>query len=232
MPKSKALLAGERFGLLTAVSEVGRSSRGAILWLFKCECGREHITRATSARLGKTGSCGCLYGRPGANSERRGEKYKGEENPNFKHGRFGSDVYTIWAGMLNRCKNASNPGFKNYGGRGISVCQRWQDSFENFLTDMGPRPSSRHTVERIDNDGNYAPDNCRWATYTEQARNRRNNAKVTIGGRTVTVAQAAEEAGMGVRKLRKRINSGVDPELAVSIRHRPRRWTKVFRPPE
>jgi hypothetical protein len=106
--------------------------------------------------------------------------------------------HDAWRGMLARCRNPRHPSYKNYGGRGITACERW-NSFENFLDDMGKRPSPKHSLDRIDNNGNYEPGNCRWATRREQANNTRMNRFVTFDGRTMTLAQWARETGIHVR---------------------------------
>ena len=100
--------------------------------------------------------------------------------------------YEIWQGMRKRCTNPNTRAYKYYGGRGIKVCERWMDSFESFFADMGKRPSPTHSIDRIDNDKDYSPDNCRWATKTEQSRNQRRNHLLTLGGETLTLAEWAE----------------------------------------
>lgn len=115
--------------------------------------------------------------------------------------------YRTWYGMWHRCSNPSNPGWKHYGGRGIRVCGRWK-KFETFLSDMGPKPTPKHSIDRIDNNGNYEPSNCRWATSIEQGRNRSNNLLLTYNGQTKTVMEWAESTGMGVQLIKERINRG------------------------
>jgi hypothetical protein len=105
------------------------------------------------------------------------------------HGCSRTKEYISWQGMHARCKNSNNPGFKNYGGRGIKVCERWENSFLNFLQDMGPKPSKDHSLDRIDNNGNYEPSNCRWATQYEQGNNRRNNIFIEHNGKSRSVAE-------------------------------------------
>lgn len=121
-----------------------------------------------------------------------------------RHGKRLTPEYNVWARMKQRCYNPKDPAFPNYGGRGIGVCVEWRDSFEAFYADMGPRPSSEHSIDRIDNDGSYTPDNCRWASWTEQQRNRRDTG--IINGRCVS--ELAEEAGLNRNTLDARLRKG------------------------
>jgi hypothetical protein len=155
---SREYTPGETINRLTFVRKTG-SGR----WLFTCACGAEHETAARSVFNGRVKSCGCL-GRELTTERniRHGGAFRVARRPE----------YIVWVAMRKRCRNPQSPDYPRYGGRGINVCARWED-FGNFISDMGPRPSARHSIDRVNNDGNYEPGNCRWTTPDVQAANRK-----------------------------------------------------------
>lgn len=196
-------LTGQVFGRLTVVglgpSEVGRRRQT----LCRCECGDMVGVQAGSLRGGRTLSCGCL----------RREVTRDRMRT---HGMTGSAEYTIWIGMRARCRNPQDEAYSRYGGRGITVCAAWGESFEQFLRDMGQCPTGL-TLDRINNDGNYEPGNCRWATYTQQSRNRRSNVTIEMGGVRRCVAEWAPIVGIRATTIYRRIRYGWSGEDAITI---------------
>jgi hypothetical protein len=205
MPQKRTITAGTRFGRLSVLSEDPERARsGEVRWLCRCDCGTERSMLSYHLRTGHTVSCGCWKNEQTGNRTRT-------------HGlSHALPEYRIWSGLRARCLNEKNSEFMRYGGRGIVVCHDWDD-FTVFYRDMGPRPSPKHSIDRIDNDGPYAPWNCRWATTTEQGRNRRQNHLVTFLGRTMSLVAWSEATGIRQSTLRRRLKHGWSVEHALSI---------------
>lgn len=182
-------ITGKRIGRLVVLSDSGERSKGSVIWLCQCDCG--NTTKVSSANISpnrkhKTTSCGC---------------YSREQSSlrNSTHRMTGKPTYRIWHGMRTRCNNPNDHTWPRYGGRGIKVCERWY-SFENFLADMGERPDGM-TLDRIDNDGHYSPDNCRWASKEQQDNNKSVNVFVTWRGKRQTLSQWSRELAINISTL-------------------------------
>lgn len=203
-------LTGKQFGRLTVVSLnsfVEKSFPSAknkriACWLCRCQCGDMIVVMAPNLRSGNTKSCGCLA------TDVTRQRFT-------THGMTDSAEYGIWCKMIGRCCNPNDRAYADYGGRGVRVCHRWRESFAAFYEDMGDRPKGK-TLDRIDNDGDYCPDNCRWATRKEQNRNSRKNVLLTFSGRTQCIGTWAEERGMKLRTLWARLNRGWSVDRALT----------------
>ncbi len=211
-PWAKSLV-GNSYGRLTVIEMAPLKQRQAMC-ICQCECGTVVEIAAGSLRSGATRSCGCL------NREVASERTK-------THGMSHTPEYYAWGGMQSRCYNPNTESYPEYGGRGIKVAPQWLGSagFQTFLQDMGLRPSDDHSIDRIDPDGDYAPENCRWATRIEQARNKRNNLRMTMNGETKTIVEWAEITGISYRTLRERRRRMTDQE-ALTTPLAPRRSRK------
>lgn len=187
---------GQQFGRLTVLCgddpHVCPSGAKHPKWICRCDCGSQISVLQTNLRKGNTRSCGC-------DRVKHGHALPGKR----------TSTYGIWSKMIQRCENADDPKFNMYGGRGITVCDRW-NKFENFLADMGERPEGK-SIDREDNSRGYVPGNCRWATRKEQQRNMRSNRFVEYGGRKVSVAELAEILGQPYSTVRAKVASGSLP---------------------
>jgi len=197
-------ITGQRYGRLVAQERVGANAgNGNVTWRCICDCGREVVTSGTSLRKGATKSCGCL-------------KLEVAAKVNARHGGWGSPEYSCWHRMRQRCENPNNSGYPDYGARGISVSPHWQ-KFENFLADMGSRPSTSHSIGRLDNDRGYEPGNCARQTCAEQARNTRRTRNYTLNGETLCLTDWAHRLSVDPKTLYHRIEiSGWPIERALT----------------
>lgn len=183
-------MAGRRFGRLLVLRYVGASK-----WTCLCACGKETRVDTRNLNSGGSTSCGCFQ----------------KENATrlaTKHGLSHAPEHNIWQTMINRCHLPSTKKYSSYGGRGIHVCKRWREDFAAFYADMGPRPSSAHSIERLDNNGPYSPDNCEWATRLRQANNTRTNLYLTVGGERLSAAEWARRTGIPPATLVARVRRG------------------------
>lgn len=206
---------GRVFGRLMVLGFAGPDHRWRSQWVCRCECGNVVTIKASYLKHGDTQSCGCLHSEMTANRNR-------------KHGLSDMPEYPIYKGIIARCENQNLTCYKNYGGRGIVVCEHWRQDFANFLHDIGRRPTKRHSVDRIDNDGNYScghceqclregwTANCRWATRREQANNTRFNRVLEYDGKTMTMSIWARQMGLTPDQVQSRLSRGWTVERALT----------------
>lgn len=191
-------ITGQRFNQLTVLHFAGRDVRGKLLWCCECDCGTRIVARGTHVTTGNTHSCKCKV-----------------LALHTTHGETHSAEYRSWQNIKTRTSNPNNLHYHNYGGRGISMCPEWKRSFSTFLADMGYMPGPGYTIERKDNDGNYEPKNCCWATRLEQAKNCRSNLLLTHKGQTKTAKDWARVVGLSPPTLYSRIRAGWTTERAL-----------------
>lgn len=187
---SNRSLVGWKFGRLEvkapAISDMSDSK-----WVCVCRCGKEIIASYDDLFSHRVRSCGTMCER---------------------HGKSGTPEYRVWQGILQRCCNPNEPNFKHYGARGIQVCDRWFESFESFYEDMGPRPGPKYTINRRNNDGDYTPENCHWATHGEQLQNTSRNQHIDLDGETLVLAELARRAKVDSTTMKHRIKAGWSTE--------------------
>lgn len=196
-------LTGQKFGRLTVVKRAENSPKGEARWQCVCDCGNEHTVCGSYLRNGKSRSCGCLNKEVAAGRR-------------TSHGGTDTRLYSIWRNIKTRCENERAKGYGRYGGRGITVCPEWHDSFEAFrdwAMETGYRDDL--TIDRIDNDGPYSPENCRWATVKEQANNTRRNRVITAYGEKRTLNAWSEITGIPKSTIQNRLRAGCTPEEAL-----------------
>lgn len=201
------LMVAVKFGRLTVLAEGPRDRGDRRRWLCRCECGKEISVEIYHLRNGRTISCGCQ--RKIARNQRptiHGNAVNGVVSPEYRS----------WQAMIARCENPANKQYARYGGRGIAVCDRWRHDFAAFLADVGPRPSLAHSIDRYpNNDGNYEPGNCRWATQLEQQNNRSTNRLVEIDGTRRTASEWSRISGISDSTICNRLDLGWLPRAAV-----------------
>lgn len=185
-------ITGQRYGRLVAVKRLAKPEgikNNSAWWLFKCDCGKDVATSTNNVRSGRIKSCGCW-----------------QKERLLTHGKTGTKLFNVWVKMRERCTNANSKDYPRYGGRGITVCDEWQNDFITFYDwAMANGYADDLTIDRIDNDKGYSPKNCRWATHKEQANNRCTNIFLTYDGDTFTLAQWAEKSGIAWDTLSKRL---------------------------
>lgn len=194
-------LGGRVFGRLTIIGRAGKDRWGGWLWDCRCSCGRVVTVRASTLATGRTSQCLSCSAKASGTT----------------HGQTGTELYLRWRAMLARCENEKNPEWHNYGGRGIKICREWR-TYEAFARDMGPTFDPDLEIDRIDNDGNYEPGNCRWSTRQEQQNNRRNNHVIEWRGQVRTVTEWASLLGIKPNTLIYRLRRGWDIERAMTFR--------------
>lgn len=227
-------ISGQRFGRLVVIVKDAAPK----LWRCLCDCGNETLTTGGNLRNGSVRSCGCIAAEwskfMGSNRDYIAKRAESVTVHGHKRRGKISPEYSTWLAMKRRCNDPQCKDYPNWGGRGIRVCKRWDESFENFLADMGPRPSPTHSIDRLKSERDYGPGNCRWATPQEQGgENKRTNIAVVVAGqRFETLSAACRHFGVGVTVASMRIRAGISPDAAVSTvgRLKPRRTRESYWP--
>jgi len=192
-------ISGQRFGLLVAKEFSHRTTRRSkhYFWKCLCDCGETALVDAGNLKSGNSRSCGC---------ERKRRTIEAKTTHGHTRGGIETAEFTTWKSMVQRCRDPNTKSYRHYGGRGITVCARWAASFEAFLEDMGPKPSPDHSIERERVNEGYSPENCKWATRSEQARNRRDRATIIIDGIETSLADKCDELSLPYHTIWQRIN--------------------------
>ncbi len=208
-------LTGQKFGRLAIVSYVGINPKNnGSVWNVLCDCGTTKMVAGVSLRSGNTQSCGCLNReRVSARHTTHGATANKKANPE----------YQVWQAMIARCHNETDKAFKNYGARGITVCDQWRHSYATFIADMGSRPTPKHTIERKENNSGYSPENCVWDTRHNQSRNHRRNRMLTYAGRTQCLTDWAKELNLTVGAMNYRVRENWSEEMILNTPMAPRK---------
>jgi hypothetical protein len=205
-PSKSNISNGDRFNRWVVISEIEIHNNRSFVKCI-CDCGTVRLVRCDC--LGISKSCGCF-------SIEKAILTHTKHSHNRRISNGTTQEYNTWINMKNRCNNPKNTAYHNYGGRGIKVCDRWNGSFQNFIDDMGPKPSKFHTLDRIDNNRNYEKSNCKWATKREQANNRRTNKFIVIDGESISYAEAARRAGVSPLTISCRVRNGWDVDKILT----------------
>lgn len=202
-------LTGDRFGRLTVLNRVGKDKYNNVMWECKCDCGKTIITRGSNLRNGKTKSCGCLHI----------ESARSLSKLNTKHNKINTRLYHIWQCMKSRCYYKRNNRYKYYGERGIKVCNEWLNDFMSFYTwSISHGYKDNLTIDRIDCNGNYEPNNCRWTSNKQQQRNKHNNRNITIQGETHCLSEWCDILGLNVNTVNTRLRRNWSIERALELK--------------
>lgn len=204
---------GESYGRLKVIDPQVQNRNGHRYSLCRCDCGIEKLFADSNLINGKTKSCGCLAKETTSRVKKT-------------HGMSGSKIYMVWNRMLTRCYNEKVERYPRYGGRGITVCDRWR-SFESFYKDMGDIPAPGYSLGRIDNDGNYGPGNCRWETAKEQGWNKSGTVRLDHNGESLSIAEWADRTGLGYSKIMQRVRRGEQSDNVLSPEDRCRKCITV-----
>lgn len=196
-------ITGKKYNKMTAIAiaptRLTSGGKRVSQWVFRCDCGKVVTKDKGSVTRGLQKTCGCKI-----------------DSKAITHGKTKTSEYGIWQQMKKRCHNSNGVGHHRYQGRGIKVCDRWRESFENFYEDMGDRPSNRHSIDRVDNDGDYEKGNCRWATVSEQSNNKSTNIYHDFLGQKMTLSQLLSLTDVSKTELHRRLNSGMSVYMAIT----------------
>lgn len=196
--KSFKDISGKIFGKLLVLKRSENNIPKLVRYICKCDCGNIREVSSSNLKYGHTKSCGCLA-----------------KTIHIKHHMYNHPIYKVYFSMKSRCHNKKNKRYKNYGGRGIVMCDEWKDSFEQFYKDMGPKPSPKHSIDRINNNGNYCKENCKWSTREQQDSNKTNNIFISHNGITKTITQWSKILNVSVQTLMKRHNNKWDDSKII-----------------